>query len=141
MPTFQRKHARVEAVTCGAEKLQLYSQRKGEQAVAKGDYLVTDAAAVARLEAAELAAGLPEGSLGRRGTMYAVPKAEFEAGYEAVTEDDPEEQQPAAESSSEATQPPVSAAANAAQPVSSSVEAGLSDSSPANAAPVVNTAQ
>jgi hypothetical protein len=66
---YRRKHAIIEARQHEGAKIVVASNLKGNQGAADGDYLVTDPTA-------------PE----PRGSVYVVPKADFERDHELVEE-------------------------------------------------------
>jgi hypothetical protein len=86
MQTYNRKNVTVEARPYVGPKLTVVSSLKGEQIAFSGDYLVTDAAAVAAIRQREVT----EGPLSPAGTIYVVPKAEFEAAFELAKAGDSE---------------------------------------------------
>jgi hypothetical protein len=79
---YNRRYTSVEAKQHKGPNLVVVSNWKGQQTASSGDYLITDPVALADLRKREADEGLSEGTLPNRGTVYVMPKAEFEAEFE-----------------------------------------------------------
>lgn len=83
MPIFTRKQTSVEARQHFGSDLNISSFKAGDQVAHDGDFLVVDAESVTNLRAQEQAQSIPAGSLGNKGVIYVIPKAQFLKDFNA----------------------------------------------------------
>ncbi len=84
MATYTRRITSVQAVQHFGGNMPVSSQLKGDQIANNGDFLVVDPNAVASLRKQEKDQKVDENSLGNKGTVYVVGRAEFIKEFDAT---------------------------------------------------------